>query len=88
LPILLALSHYVTELPFIGQVAHSLLWLALFWSAFGTLLLAVAGVKLPGLNFRNQRVEAAERKELVYGEDHGERAEPLTVRELCGNVRR
>ncbi|MGO7207868.1 SbmA/BacA-like family transporter, partial [Rhizobium ruizarguesonis] len=24
----------------------------------------------------------------VYGEDHGERAEPLTVRELFGNVRR
>jgi peptide/bleomycin uptake transporter len=88
LPILLALSHYVTELPFIGPVANSLFWLALFWSAFGTLLLAVAGVKLPGLNFRNQRVEAAYRKELVYGEDHGERAEPLTVRELFGNVRR
>ncbi|WP_280138888.1 SbmA/BacA-like family transporter, partial [Rhizobium ecuadorense] len=28
------------------------------------------------------------RKELVYGEDHAERAEPLTVRELFGNVRR
>ncbi|TBA91280.1 peptide antibiotic transporter SbmA [Rhizobium ruizarguesonis] len=88
LPILLALSHYVTELPFIGPVANSLFWLALFWSAFGTLLLAVAGVKLPGLNFRNQRVEAAYRKELVYGEDHAERAEPLTVGELFGNVRR
>ncbi|MGO7602572.1 peptide antibiotic transporter SbmA [Rhizobium ruizarguesonis] len=88
LPILLVLSHYVTELPFIGPVANSLFWLALFWSAFGTLLLAVAGVKLPGLNFRNQRVEAAYRKELVYGEDHAERAEPLTVGELFGNVRR
>ncbi|MBP2444620.1 peptide antibiotic transporter SbmA [Rhizobium leguminosarum] len=88
LPILLALSHYVTELPFIGPVANSLFWLALFWSAFGTVLLAVAGVKLPGLNFRNQRVEAAYRKELVYGEDHMERAQPLAVRELFGNVRR
>ncbi|MBX5159906.1 MULTISPECIES: peptide antibiotic transporter SbmA [unclassified Rhizobium] len=88
LPILLALSHYVTELPFIGPVANSLFWLALFWSAFGTVLLAVAGVKLPGLNFRNQRVEAAYRKELVYGEDHAERAQPLTVTELFGNVRR
>ncbi|MBB3913948.1 peptide antibiotic transporter SbmA [Rhizobium fabae] len=88
LPILLALSHYVTELPFIGPVANSLFWLALFWSAFGTVLLAVAGVKLPGLNFRNQRVEAAYRKELVYGEDHAERAHPLTVTELFGNVRR
>ncbi|EJZ19782.1 peptide antibiotic transporter SbmA [Rhizobium sp. Pop5] len=88
LPILLALSHYVTELPVIGPLANSLFWLALFWSAFGTLLLAVAGIKLPGLNFRNQRVEAAYRKELVYGEDHAERAQPLTVRELFNNVRR
>lgn len=88
LPILLALSHYVTALPVIGPLANSLFWLALFWSAFGTLLLAVAGIKLPGLNFRNQRVEAAYRKELVYGEDHAERAQPLTVRELFGNVRR
>ncbi|MBX5093228.1 peptide antibiotic transporter SbmA [Rhizobium lentis] len=88
LPILLALSHYVTELPVIGRLANSLFWLALFWSAFGTLLLAVAGIKLPGLNFRNQRVEAAYRKELVYGEDHADRAQPPTVRELFGNVRR
>ncbi|MBX4948081.1 peptide antibiotic transporter SbmA [Rhizobium binae] len=88
LPILLALSHYVTELPFIGPVANSLFWLALFWSAFGTVLLAVVGIKLPGLNFRNQRVEAAYRKELVYGEDHPDRAQPPTVRELFGNVRR
>jgi peptide/bleomycin uptake transporter len=51
-------------------------------------LLAVAGIKLPGLNFRNQRVEAAYRKELVYGEDHAERAQPLTIAELFSNVRR
>jgi peptide/bleomycin uptake transporter len=88
LPILLALSSYVTELPVIGQIPRSLFWLALFWSIFGTVLLAVAGIKLPGLNFRNQRVEAAYRKELVYGEDHAERAQPLTVAELFSNVRR
>lgn len=88
LPILLALSSYVTELPIIGEIPHTLFWLALFWSAFGTLLLAVVGVKLPGLNFRNQRVEAAYRKELVYGEDHADRAQPITVTELFNNVRR
>lgn len=88
LPILLALSTYVTELPFIGKVPNSLFWLALFWSIFGTLLLAFAGIKLPGLNFRNQRVEAAYRKELVYGEDHADRAQPATVVELFANVRR
>jgi peptide/bleomycin uptake transporter len=88
LPILLALSSYVTELPFVGTVPNSLFWLALFWSIFGTVLLAVTGIKLPGLNFRNQRVEAAYRKELVYGEDHADRAQPATVKELFGNVRR
>ena len=61
---------------------------AIFWSIFGTLLLAIAGVRLPGLEFLNQRVEAAYRKELVYGEDHGHRADPMTVRELFGQVRR
>ena len=36
--------------------------------------LALVGIKLPGLEFRNQRVEAAYRKELVYGEDDASRA--------------
>ncbi|VEB62652.1 transport protein [Salmonella enterica subsp. enterica] len=48
----------------------------------GTGLLAVVGIKLPGLEFKNQRVEAAYRKELVYGEDDASRATPPTVREL------
>ncbi|KQO82131.1 peptide antibiotic transporter SbmA [Rhizobium sp. Leaf262] len=88
LPILFALSSYVSELPIIGEVPHALFWLAILWSAFGTILLATVGIKLPGLNFRNQRVEAAYRKELVYGEDHAERADPVTVKELFGNVRK
>ncbi|PYB73321.1 peptide antibiotic transporter SbmA [Rhizobium wuzhouense] len=87
LPILFSLSGYVSELPIIGEVPHALFWLAIFWSAFGTVLLAVAGIRLPGLNFRNQRVEAAYRKELVYGEDHADRAQPATVKELYNNVR-
>jgi peptide/bleomycin uptake transporter len=48
----------------------------------------VAGVKLPGLEFQNQRVEAAFRKELVYGEDDPERAKPADVKELFGNIRK
>ncbi|MCM2291149.1 peptide antibiotic transporter SbmA [Allorhizobium sp. BGMRC 0089] len=88
LPILFALSDYVTHLPVIGHLSHSLFWLAIFWSAFGTFLLAFAGIKLPGLSFRNQRVEASYRKELVYGEDHADRAQPATVKELFTNVRK
>src|SRR5690606_1659943 len=49
---------------------------------------AVVGIKRPGLEFKNQRVEAAYRKELVYGEDNPERADPPTVRELFAAVRR
>jgi len=48
----------------------------------------VVGIKLPGLEFKNQRVEAAYRKELVYGEDDPQRADPPTVRELFSAVRR
>ena len=60
---------------------------AIFWAIFGTVCIAGAGIKLPGLQFRNQRVEAAYRKELVYGEDDPARAQPLTVSELFGKVR-
>ena len=88
LPVLLRLSGSVTELPLIGPVPHSLVTVALLWSLFGTIFLAGVGYQLPGLNFFNQRVEAAYRKELVYGEDDLRRAQPPTVAELFANVRR
>ncbi|MGE0798654.1 MAG: peptide antibiotic transporter SbmA [Lautropia sp.] len=87
LPILWTLSSHVKELPWIGTVPHSMVWVALVWSAFGTGLLAAVGIKLPGLHFNNQRVEAAYRKELVLGEDFAERAQPPTLAELFGKVR-
>jgi peptide/bleomycin uptake transporter len=88
LPILFQLSKHVTVLPIVGELDHSLVWAAIVWSIFGTVLLMVVGVKLPGLQFNNQKVEAAYRKELVYGEDHADRAKPATLRELFGNVRK
>ncbi len=88
LPVLWALSEYVSELPIVGQIAHPLFYAALVWSVFGTGLLALVGIKLPGLEFKNQRVEAAFRKELVYGEDDSARAEPVALTELFANVRR
>jgi peptide/bleomycin uptake transporter len=87
LPILYALSANVTELPLVGVIPAPLMQAAIFWSLFGTVLLALVGIKLPGLEFKNQRVEASYRKELVYGEDSAERADPPTVRELFSNVR-
>jgi len=88
LPILWALSSQVKELPWIGPVSHALVWVAILFALAGTVLLAVIGVKLPGLQFKNQRVEAAYRKELVYGEDNADRASPRTLGLLFGNVRR
>ncbi|WP_099865243.1 peptide antibiotic transporter SbmA [Pararhizobium haloflavum] len=88
LPVLWVLSDYVTEVPIIGQIPKPLFTALLIWSIFGTALLALVGIKLPGLEFKNQRVEAAYRKELVYGEDNHERAQPPTVRQLFSNVRR
>lgn len=87
LPILWALSEKVTEVPILGAIPHSLVWVSIGWALFGTVLLAVTGVLLPGLEFQNQRVEAAYRKELVYGEDDAARAAPETAAALFRNVR-
>jgi peptide/bleomycin uptake transporter len=86
LPLLAQLSSHVVSLPIVGIIPYPLLFAALAWSIFGTVLLAVAGVRLPGLYFNNQKVEAAYRKELVYGEDHENRAQPATMKELFKNV--
>lgn len=88
LPVLIGLQAHITELPVIGAIDHPLVVAALAWCLFGTISVMIAGLKLPGLQFRNQRVEAAYRKELVYGEDHVDRAQPETTVELFQNVRR
>lgn len=88
LPILWTLSAKITELPWIGPVSHSMVWVALLSAMSGTVLLAVVGFKLPGLEFQNQRVEAAYRKELVYGEDDATRAGPPVAAKLFADVRR
>jgi peptide/bleomycin uptake transporter len=87
MPILLDLSSHVTELPIIGNIPAPLVYAAVFWSLFGTILLSIAGIKLPGLYFKNQRVEAAYRKELVYGEDDTVRAAPYDLHNLFSDVR-
>ena len=87
LPILWTLSEKVTELPWFGQVSHSLVWVAISFALAGTVLMATVGIKLPGLEFDNQRVEAAYRKELVIGEDDHARAGQDTLGQLFGRVR-
>lgn len=88
LPILWGLSANITEIPLLGDVPGGLVWVALVVAAFGTALLWIVGIRLPGLNFDNQKVEAALRKELVYGEDDAERADPPTFRMLFANVQK
>ncbi len=87
LPVLFSLSSHVKVLPLVGEIPHALMWAAVTWSVAGTVILMLVGYKLPGLEFNNQKVEAAYRKELVYGEDNAERADPVTLKELFSKVR-
>jgi peptide/bleomycin uptake transporter len=88
LPVLVRLSSNVTELPLIGAIPYPLVFAAVIWSVLGTGALALIGIRLPGIEFFNQRVEAAYRKELVLGEDDEARADPPTVSELFTAIRR
>ena len=88
LPILWTLSANVTELPWVGHVSHALVYVAILFALAGTVALALVGVKLPGLEYQNQRVEAAYRKELVYGEDDSERARADHLHVLFMDVRK
>ena len=88
LPILWGLSSHITALPWIGPVDQALVYVAILSAVFGTVILAIVGIKLPGLEYNNQKVEAAYRKELVLGEDNKENAQPPKIQELYSNVRK
>jgi peptide/bleomycin uptake transporter len=88
LPVLVRLSSNITELPLIGSIPYPLVFAAIVWSVFGTGALALIGIRLPGIEFFNQRVEAAYRKELVLGEDDPARADPPSLSVLFNNIRR
>jgi peptide/bleomycin uptake transporter len=87
LPVLLRLSTSVTELPLIGSIPFPLVIAAVIWAIIGTGGLALIGIRLPGIEFHNQRVEAAYRKELVLGEDDSTNADPPTLNMLFANIR-
>jgi len=69
IPILWALSDFVS-LPFLKDFKGSLVYVALFISIGGLVISWFVGIKLPGLEYNNQKAEAAFRKELVYAEDN------------------
>jgi peptide/bleomycin uptake transporter len=68
LPILWGLSSGV-DIEFIRDIPGSLVWVALLVSIGGLVISWFVGIRLPGLEYNNQKVEAAFRKELVYAED-------------------
>ena len=68
IPILWNLSDFVS-LPYLKDVKGSLVYLAFAISLGGLIISWFVGVKLPGLEYNNQKAEAAFRKELVYAED-------------------
>lgn len=68
IPILWAISSKVT-LPYFENIEGSLVWVAVIVSVGGLVVSWFVGIKLPGLEYNNQKVEAAFRKELVFAEN-------------------
>ncbi len=82
IPILWAISTNVT-IDYLKDVPGSLVWIAVLVSVGGLVISWFVGIKLPGLEYNNQKVEAAFRKELVYAEnDKINYAQTQTIVEL------
>ena len=68
IPVLYGLSDKV-DVPILRDIEGSLVWGALVISIGALFISWFVGWKLPGLEYNNQKVEAAFRKDLVLGED-------------------
>ena len=87
IPVLWALSSAVT-IPFFSDIPGSLVWTALVVSLGGIVISWFVGIKLPGLEYNNQKVEAAFRKDLVFAEnDKVNYAQPETLWSLFTGIR-
>ncbi|MBE8159008.1 MAG: putative transporter [Betaproteobacteria bacterium] len=78
------------SLPFLEWTAMtpaSLVWVAVLLSLGGTGFSFLVGIKLPGLEYNNQRVEARFRKRLTYGEDDKTFADFPSLLELFTGLR-
>ena len=78
------------QLPFLTWTANtvgSLMWVAIGMAFAGTVLSYFVGIKLPGLEYNNQKVEARFRKQLVYSEDDKRYADRETLVELFTGLR-
>lgn len=87
IPILWTLSDKV-DIPILRDIEGSLVWFTLIISLGGIFISWFVGIKLPGLEYKNQRVEAAFRKDLVLGEDDKKNyAQTETLLELFTGIR-
>lgn len=66
---------------------YALLWVAIILAVGGTGMSFLVGIKLPGLEYNNQRVEARFRKRLVYSEDDKKFADLPSMIELFTGLR-
>jgi len=87
IPILWELSEKV-DVPILRDIEGSLVWGALTVSLGGLIISWIVGSKLPGLEYNNQKVEAAFRKDLVLAEDNKQDyGKPETLMELFTGIR-
>ena len=87
IPILWTLSDKV-DIPILKDIEGSLVWFTLIISLGGIVISWFVGIKLPGLEYKNQRVEAAFIKDLVLGEDDKKNyAQTETLLELFTGIR-
>ncbi len=87
IPVLWTLSEK-TDITFFGIADGSLVWYAFVISIGGLIITWFVGAKLPGLEYNNQKVEAAFRKDLVLGEDDKVNyGRPETVLELFTGIK-
>ena len=87
IPLLWALSSSVS-IPYLKDVPGSLVIAAFVVSVGGLVISWFVGIALPGLEYNNQRCEAALRKHLVYAEDNLELRQDLPLaRSLFEDIR-
>lgn len=86
IPILWSLSKDIS-IPWLSDIEGSLVWVALITSLGGIFISYFVGIKLPGLEYNNQKVEAAYRKHLVYSEDNKDYAHMPSLIELFTGLR-
>jgi len=87
IPILWTLSEKIS-IPWLSTIDGSLVWIAMITSLGAMVVSYIVGIKLPGLEYENQKVEAIYRKQLVYSEDDKSYADLPTLYEMFTGLRR